>query len=1490
MTRQIWKVVVVLACLLGMPAAHAEFRDIKIDLTNGNLLESDEIANKTFVEFGAAVAADGTVSRVASGDATAAITLKGKYHSDEHGWGNFSSTVDVEGPVKISMGSCAYGGDATVKNAAGETVGTFNINIGKCFHQNKAENIVSTIYKGGAATLTISGGGYASYIAVEAVDPSQLVEDFTVSYGLGDTGALATILPANETVEKGATFVIPKNMTVYSEGKTLTGWTDGTNTYAIGDEVTVNSDITLTPVFTDNAASLADRTEPLTLRWDFQRRNGAPSTGGIQNQDGLVWVTQAEIGGVTIDVPLPFSTTNDGKFANAAWTDWAQLNPGTSFQVPSCKGAVISLESYGATTTTTIDGQVINQGVTTPSFTCGSATDPVEVVIGDGSYFRYIQVVLPVVAAPNPGGARFENEAASIVWPFNGELSEAEVVPDGAIGTSALSWGSNLSHYTAKTISWDGKTFTCFGPAAKDGGARDENAVTWFVKPKKGVTFTPTHVSANILRVGTGGGKLDIKARDAKGNEQTLATGLIPGRNKANEANPNYDFSYDIPASLATDEGFYLTINIYSLDAGKQVGFNNLRLTGIVDGQVQEVEMYALSLAASPAEGGSVSAYPNAAEYEAGTEVKLTAAKNFGYAFTNWTDASGAVVSEEAEFTYTMTANAGLTANFAKLTTYELSLGVSGGANAYQVQPVPAGTMVDGKRMYEEGTQVTVTATSNPVVTFASWDDGQTSSEVKLTMDADKALTANFDAADFIAGWDFMEAGNNGRVADFCAADNDAAALNLRNAAGDIQGWLDKSQFAAGGYEGRPAAVNWRTTGIGDYYWQTMVNAEAFTDIKVITAMALNYNAYSKQDVEYSLDGETWTKVGTVSIPGTKNWVDATFSLPAAANNQPQLFIRWISDKTSEKIGTASDNDGIALGASFIVGTARLVDDGTAPVLVSQVPEEGSTTASINGKIVLTFDEKVMVSEGAKATLGDLELEPAVTGKTVMFNYKNLAYGTPYKFTLPAGSVADLTGNAMTEPVVINFTTKTRPAVDKALYDAYASSSDELVQAITAANTRADKTKRFRIFIYNGEYKLPASATATKTGTDGVAYSDPTTYVTAPNISFIGESRDGVVVTNIVPDKLVSTDYGPQNPLEGIGKGDVLRLEKTATGCYFQNLTIKSAMGDKHGRDIEVNDNSDKTIMKDVCLWGYQDTYVSNNENGRFYFEGGVLRGRTDFLCGKGDVFYNAVTLQMVGAGYLAVPSKPKQYGYIFKDCEIVGENDKADGGTNPDGKFTLGRPWGQGTPIALFIDTKMTVRPSAVGWNEMGDGWPARFAEYNSTTASGTVIDLKDRKSSLKGHANNPSLTKAEAEAHSLAVVMGGDDDWDPATHAEQAPAPSNVVIDNGVISWDDCDYASLWAVCADGRIVAFTTEPAFDVTPLNRSAAVYTVRAANEMGGLGEAVEAQTPSALIPVEVEADEADAVFYNLQGIRVANPGAGVYIRHQGGIATKVIIR
>ena len=1484
MNRKTFCMSLAVACLLGAGSVQAAFKDIKVDLTKGNLLTAEEIASKNKVTFGLAVADDGSVSRVAQDDASSAITLTGQYHSDDHGWGNFSSTVAVEGPVKISMGTCAWGGNVTVKDASGATVATFSTNTGNCWHNN-GNLSESAIYRGAATTLTISGGSYPPDFAVEAV--GDVPEPAVITYTLGDAQGIA---PAALSVEMGKTFTIPANFTVFAEGKTLIGWNDGTKNYEIGEIVTPTADMTLTPVFVDNTVTLADRTEEVTIRWDFQQKNGAPVVA-FQNVDGF-WVAQAKIGTETIDVKMDFST-NPGKLANGNWTDWAQMNEGTTFQVPSCKGATISLESFEANECT-VDGQPMVNSV----FTVLTPADFATLVISKaGSYYRYIQTVLPVVQSGGGSGASFDNAEASVFWAFNDPenyINATTVNPQGGFSMasadlcgSALQADKNGS-YTGTTPHDPGVTYLKIRPAT---GKSD--LVKWNAKPAKGLTFTPTKVSGHIARFGTDSENgVTVTAMLEDGTSVELGNFTAPRNNDGDKYknNNNWTPKFEITLTAAqqqqlTTDGTFTLAATLGVGNNKEAGFANIMIEGVLNGTAQEVTMYTLTAKANPEEAATISIYPNLAEYEAETVVNLKAARNFGFEFVNWTDAEGKVVSETAEFSHTMAANVDFTANLNAINTYELKLGVEGGANGYQVQPSPAPVMIDGKMMYEQGTKVTVRAISNPIVSFTNWSDGQTSSEITFDMDGDKEYIGTFSASDYIVGWDFYQPGNNGRAADFHAADNDAVSLVLRDTEGNLTGWLDKSE-ENGGYEGRPGGVNWKTDGLGKWYWQTTVNAAAFTDIKVQGEMAYNYNAYTVYNVEASADGENWTKLGTVNIEGRKMWKTYEYALPEQFNNKENLSIRWIADKSSAIDGTESNNDGIAMGPTYITGTPKLINDGTAPVLTSHVPAEGTDNASIAGRIVLNFDEKVKVAEGAKATLGDQQLTPTVSGKTVLFNYKNLAYGTDYVFTLPAGSVMDLCDNATDKEIRIAFSTRTKPEVSKALYDRVVTNVDELVEAIAAANAREDATKRFRIFIHNGTYKLPASTEKTKTGTDGKAYPDPTTYITKGNISFIGESMDGVVITNTLPTNLVDTKYGPQCPLEGIGNGDVMRLEKNATGCYFQHLTIKTAMGDKRGRDIALNDNSNKTIFKDACLWGYQDTYVSNNQNGKFYFEGGLLRGRTDFLCGKGDVFYQAVKLQMCEAGgYLAVPSQPRKFGYIFNDCEIVGET------SGIDGKYTLGRPWGSGTPIALYINTKMTVKPSAIGWNEMSGGWPARFAEYNSTTAEGTVIDLKDRKKEFGNdgdkHANNPVLTREEAEAHTLAAVMGDSDDWDPTPHSEQAPEPQNVKTDGSVIVWDNSAHASLWAVTANGKIIGFTIENSFDLTSAAAVAAqdandaeaiVYAVRAANEMGGLGEAVIASNESAISSVTADSEVVDTIWYNLQGIRVAPATKGILVK------------
>lgn len=1091
----------------------------------------------------------------------------------------------------------------------------------------------------------------------------------------------------------------------------------------------------------------------------------------------------------------------------------------------------------------------------------------------------------------------YQNKEASVSWPFNDANYATQYTKSPENGFSLVSVNTGDLKYSLKTSQTtkdkDGNKMVMagFGPVGTT------KAVEWTVKPSKGLTFTPTSISTYVNRFGTDAENgVTVTAKLSDGTSVDLGNFTALRDNKTTESdrfskNENLtnhiviQLTADQQAKLTSAEGFTLSCTV-GVGATKQQGFADVHINGLLNGTIQQVEQYTLSAVVSTVGAGTVKVSPAGTVFDAETPITVTATKNFGYKFVNWTDANNKVVSTDEEYTFSISANTALKANFEKINTYALDYKVEGGAKDYMVTLSPAPEMVDGKKMYEEGTEVTLTETGNDIIDFNNWSNGETTAEIKTTMNEDQAFTATFSAKDYIVAWDFYQEGKEGRTADFAAADNDAVQLVLRDAEGNSYGWLDKSN-TAGGYEGKNAAVNWTKTttkALGETYWQTKFNATAFTDIKVKSSMLYNYNAYETYNVEYSLDGEKWTKVGAIAMPGAKAWTAGEFTLPAEANNQAAVFVRWIADKTSSVKGTTGTNDGIALAQIYITGTAKLFDDGTAPVLQSQVPAIGATNASANGKIVLTFDEKVKLTESAKATLNGQELTGTVSGKTITFAYKGLSYATEYTFALAAGSVADLTDNAIQSDITFSFTTKEKPAVTKALYDFIVPTNGTFTEALAAAAKRADTSKRFRIFIKQGDYKIPANPNSMVTGIDGKQYPSATTYMNTPNVSIIGESNENTSITNTVPSVESSNGYNIANVLEGIGRGDVLSLESGATNTYFQDIKMYSSMGDGKGRDIVLNDKSNKTICKNVNLWAYQDTYVSNNQKGRFYFEGGILRGNTDYLCGKGDVYYNNVDLLMCDTGYLAVPSQPTKYGYIFKDCTI---KDGSTAGIN--GKYKLGRPWGKGTPIALFIDTKMEVIPTAAGWDEMSGGYPKRFAEYNSTTATGTAVDLSGRKQVYDAYdakdgdnytnrrnetAESPVLTAEEAAFYTLETVMGGDDDWDPTAATEQASAPTNVKIAGKNLTWDNSNYALLWAVCKDGKVVAFTVEPTYNV---DDASATWSVRAANEMGGLGEATVASTSTGIENIATSSDVLSTKIYSADGVQVSKLQRGINI-------------
>lgn len=1097
----------------------------------------------------------------------------------------------------------------------------------------------------------------------------------------------------------------------------------------------------------------------------------------------------------------------------------------------------------------------------------------------------------------------YQNEEASVSWPFNDANYATQYTKSPEKGFSLVSVNTGDLEYVAKTST---KTLDKNGSPMVMAGFKpvgSTKAVEWTVKPSKGLTFTPTSISTYVNRFGTDSENgVTVTAKLSDGTSVDLGNFTALRENKTTETdkfskNENLtnhiviQLTAEQQAQLTSAEGFTLSCTV-GVGSAKQQGFADVHINGLLNGTVQQVEQYTLSAAVSTVGAGTVKVSPAGTVFDAETSITITATKNFGYKFVNWTDANNQVVSTDEAYTFSISTNTALKANFEQINTYALNYKVEGGAKDYMISASPVPTVVEGKNMYEEGTEVTLTASSNDILTFTNWNDGETGAERKIKMNADQSYTAAYSAKDFIAGWDFYKSAREGRTADFAAEDNDVDQLILRDADGNTYTWLDKSN-SAGGYEGKNAAVNWtskKTKALGETYWQTKVNATAFTDIKVKSSMLYNYNAYETYNVEYSLNGTDWTKVGAIKMAKAKAWTDGEFTLPSDANNKAEVYIRWIADKTSSIEGATGDNDGISITNIYITGTAQLVNDGKAPVLVSTVPAEGATNASANGKIVLTFDEKVKLTGNAAATLGTQKIEGAVSGKTITFAYKGLNYATAYTFTLAAGSVADLTDNATDQAIVLNFTTKTKPAVTKALYDFIVPTDGDFKAALAAAAKRTDTSKRFRIFIKQGDYKIPADEESKVTGGDGKSYANPTTYMNTPNVSIIGEGMDNTSLTNTIPDAEYknANQKNPANVLEGIGKGDVLCLQKEATGTYFQDLKMYSSMGDAKGRDIVLNDQSNKTICKNVNLWAYQDTYVSNNQNGKFYFEDGILRGRTDYLCGKGDVYYNNVELWICEkGGYLSVPSQPKKYGYIFKDCTIKDATEAKD----LNGNYTLGRPWGKGTPIALYIDTKMEAIPSAAGWDEMSGGYPKRFAEYNSTTSTGSTVDLKDRKKVYDAYdskngdnyvnrrnetAESPILAAEEAAFYTVENIMGQDDDWDPTAATEQASAPTNVKLNGTTLAWDNNDYALLWAVCKNGKVVDFTITPSYII---DDASATWSVRAANEMGGLSEATVIGQGTGIRNIASATDAAviKTAIYAADGTQLSNLQKGINI-------------
>lgn len=437
--------------------------------------------------------------------------------------------------------------------------------------------------------------------------------------------------------------------------------------------------------------------------------------------------------------------------------------------------------------------------------------------------------------------------------------------------------------------------------------------------------------------------------------------------------------------------------------------------------------------------------------------------------------------------------------------------------------------------------------------------------------------------------------------------------------------------------------------------------------------------------------------------------------------------------------------------------------------------------------------------------------------------------------------------------------------------------------AIKAANENTETVHRYYIFVPDGEYqltgntKISCSTDSQKAPVDENGDSRPDmngqnnhmTEIRKSNISLIGQSKEGVKIWN-------------HPVVEGISYTATIQLNENTNDFYAQDLTLENqfkywgALGGSSGAGSAVAfwDRGNRSILKNVALMSWQDTYYSDNSSPdyRGYFENCDLWGVVDWICGNGDIWFEKCNLivrdrtdnNIVASG----TEKSQAWGYVFNNCTIRPETDKPTQLKGND--WTLARPRNN-SPACTFLNTKMYTQPRTYGWNKMTEGLKVRFHEYNSVDESDTPIPLGTRSLAACSPApGSDDCILTNTSDYNIRNVMGGTDAFEPQELCKQIDAESglqskkdeeledkekvdtknhiiwkdSISTNDNLLQWKDQKEALCYFIFKldeeTGKWIykANTTENQINLNDYGNG--FYCIRAANQRGGLGSATKA--------------------------------------------------
>ena len=343
----------------------------------------------------------------------------------------------------------------------------------------------------------------------------------------------------------------------------------------------------------------------------------------------------------------------------------------------------------------------------------------------------------------------------------------------------------------------------------------------------------------------------------------TSATSFTVNASNGNGALATLTLNNEILGSATINNG---TANINFAAPGQSgtatltvFGYNKITYVGSVTISGGGTQSYTISVSANPTNGGTVS---GGGTYNQGQQCTVSAVANSGYSFTNWTE-NGTVVSTNRTYTFTVTGNRTLVANF-QAQPQQYTINVS-------ANPSNGGT-VQGGGTYNQGQSCTVTATANNGYTFNNW-------------------TENGNVVSNNASYTFNVTGNRTLVANFQAQTYTINAVASPNYGGTVTGGgtfnygqtCTLTATPATGY----AFVRWTKNG-------TQVSTNAIYTFTV-TESATYQAHFELQSFTITATANP-TNGGTVTGGGTYNY-NQSCTLEATPNSG-YIFVNWTKNGT----------------------------------------------------------------------------------------------------------------------------------------------------------------------------------------------------------------------------------------------------------------------------------------------------------------------------------------------------------------------------------------------------------------------------------------------------------------------------------------------------------------------------------------------------------------------------------------------------------------